>query len=151
MRKCKGALEKVKKKAVLELDRRRIHSHHNVRRQARRLLTRSAQHPLPNLDNHARLFCERNEVPWGNQAKFRMPPTEQRLQSNQRSGPNVDLWLIVNLELMKQKGLTKIAHQGMTCGDPLFHGRIKEIHRTWPGCLGGAQCNAGLLQQKSQS
>src|SRR5450631_1068746 len=76
-----------------------------------------------------------------------MPPSEQRLQSNQPSRPNVDLWLIVNLELMKQKRLAEIAHQGMTRRDPLFHGCIKKIHRTRSGCFGGAKCNAGMLQQ----
>src|ERR1700677_1617252 len=147
MGKCESTLYRVQKQTTLELERRRIHRNHDVRWQTGCLLARSAQHPLPNFDNHARLFCKRNEVPRGNQAKLRMSPSKQRLESNQRSRPNVDLWLIVSLELMKEKRLTKITHQGMTRCDPLFHGCIKTIHCTRSSCFGGAKCDAGVLQQ----
>ena len=76
-----------------------------------------------------------------------MPPTQQRLETGDLPGPNVDQRLIEQLELVGTQRLMKVEFQDTTRLHPRVHLGVEQTKDTAPIRLGPIQGQVGTFQQ----
>ena len=104
------------------------------------------QHPLPQRQDQAAFFGQRNEVVKEDQAAFGMPPAQQGFTA--RDLPvAVDLRLVVKGKLLRFDPVAQFLFHGGPLVDVGFHLRIEEADHVAPGSLGLVHGQIGLLHQ----
>jgi hypothetical protein len=70
-----------------------------------------AQDPAADWHNQTDLFGERDEFHGRKQAELRMNPTQQRLDSRDVSGRDIDFGLVMKLELIEFEGIAQLCFE----------------------------------------
>ena len=100
------------------------------------LLACRAEHPLPERDNQAGCFCQRNELNGAKQPEFRVLPADQRLGAHDLSRITVNFGLVMQHEfrLVLQQKICRFHSLAERClqSDPLhcfgmYFGRVQRI------------------------
>ena len=106
-----------------------------------------AQHPLAQRNDQTAFLREGNEGARRNHAVLRMPPAQERLETNDLAA-KAPLWLVVEFELVALDGGAKILLQRAAFAQPHVHVGLEEADRAARFVLGAIERRIGIREQR---